>query len=640
MGAGVPGRGRGNLKLPPPAYLKATEEPAADGPVAIPYDLPEDARVTLAIDDAAGKRVRNLTPALPRKKGHNEERWDGLDDDGRPAAPGEYRFRAIYDQPVHVNWVMSFANPGNPSWQTPDDRGAFYGDHSGPQAVAAAGGVCGPGLPNRRGRQAPIGCDPSGHRLWGLANRGGFYAGRISLATDGKILWVAQDKPGTVYRVDIATGKYAPWNVEAKDAEGRTFSPLDVQIFDPASQKDANAPINLTAIALHDGVLAVCLARDGKIRLLSADTGATKGELTIHNPLRRAYDADGNLAVVSGNRLVRLAADGKATPLGDANMATPSPSPRTPRATFTSRCGARRQNVAAFDRAGKPFREIGKPGGRPNCGPFDDKAMRQPAGIAVDPKGRLWVTEEAQNPKRTSVENAADGAFLTDFVGSTAYAAAGAINPDDPTMAFSDDTVYRIDLAYRAWRPVYSLGKSDDPAALLPTCSRRRRAAGRWSGCTTAGLYVYTAGTGMVRCMTLRDGRWRAVAAVGAVGRDGDKHFGPFYHPKMAGHAGEAFAWSDLNGDGLVQPNELTIGAPPAAAAKKEGAAAAAVSGRNYRATSPTRTASSPCSSPRPAGWCGTRLPGGPRSASRCTTPATRQSCRSTCHPWGWTRAC
>ena len=559
---------KGNLKLPTPAYLKAAEPTGGEGPVAIGYDLPEDARVTLAIDDAAGKRVRNLTPALPRKKGRNEEKWDGLNDDGKPVPPGEYQFKAIYHQPIHINWAMSFANPGHPTWQTPDERGAFYGDHSAAQAVAAAGEFVALACPIGEAGKHLIGCDLSGHRLWGLANRGGFYAGRISLATDGKLLWVAQDKSGTVYRVNIATGKYAPWNLSAKDADGNPYSPLDISVFDAASQKEDKAPINLTAIALHDGVLAVCLARDNKIRLLSADTGEAKGEVAVENPRAAAYDRDGSLVVVSKDRLVRVAPDGKIAPLGDADMADAFGVATDGSGNVYVSMRGKRQNVAVFDRAGKPMREIGTPGGRPNCGPFDDQGIRQPAGLAIDTKGRLWVTEEAQNPKRTSVWDVTSGKLRTDFVGSTAYAAAGAINAHDPTTAFSDDTVYKIDLATGAWRPVYSLARSDNPDDYFPPTAGSHSVVRVHDG----KPYVYTGGTGMVRCMTLRDGGWRAVAAVGVVGRETDKHTGPFHHPKMTGHAGEAYAWSDLNGDGLVQPDELTIGTTEQKDPKKKAA--------------------------------------------------------------------
>ncbi|MDQ3813714.1 MAG: hypothetical protein M3347_07160, partial [Armatimonadota bacterium] len=110
---------KGNLKPPVPAYLKALEPEATQGPVEIRYNLPTDARVTVAIEDASGKRVRNLIAALPRKAGPNVERWDGLDDDGKSLPPGDYSYKALYHQGIHANWIMSFANPGNPTWDTP-----------------------------------------------------------------------------------------------------------------------------------------------------------------------------------------------------------------------------------------------------------------------------------------------------------------------------------------------------------------------------------------------------------------------------------------------------------------------------------------------------------------------------------------
>ena len=93
--------------------------------------------------------------------------------------------------------------------------------------------------------------------------------------------------------------------------------------------------------------------------------------------------------------------------------------------------------------------------------------MRNPAGIAVDAKGRLWVTEETSNPKRTGIWSA-EGKLIKDLVGSTSYAGAGAINPFDPTMAFSDNTVYKIDLDRGAYRPVYSFAPTDDPDEIFP----------------------------------------------------------------------------------------------------------------------------------------------------------------------------
>jgi len=75
----------GDLNLPVPSYITQALNPPkpAVPPVPITYNLPKDALVTVAINDAQGNRVRNLIPALPRTQGPNTEYWDGLDDNGK-----------------------------------------------------------------------------------------------------------------------------------------------------------------------------------------------------------------------------------------------------------------------------------------------------------------------------------------------------------------------------------------------------------------------------------------------------------------------------------------------------------------------------------------------------------------------------
>lgn len=547
---------KGKLKLPTPAWLKAARGEEAQGPVKIAYTLPKDGRVTVAIDEAGGKRVRNLIAALPRQKGKNVERWDGLDDDGKPVPPGEYRFKGLYHDGIHVNYVMSFANPGNPSWATPDGRGAFYSDHIAARGAAAAGDYVALACPMGEAGQHLIGCDLTGQRLWGLADRE-FGANRhISLATDGKILWIANESPkkAFVYRVEIATGKYAPWDRTERDSEGREVGLLELIVSD-------NHDGNLTAIAYRNNLLAVCLAKENVIKLLDTTTGDVKSQVKVEEPKSCVFDADGSLVVLSKGRLLRVAADGATKPFSDATFPDGySLAIDAMRNVYLSVRGAE-QNVKVFLPDGKLAREIGKRGGRPNHGAFDDNGMRQPGQIAIDSKGRLWVTEETFNPKRTSVWST-EGTLSFDLVGTTRYAAAGSINPDDPTMGFADDTVYRLDLAQGTWRPVYSLGKRDDPNDLFPPyADSHMRFVSR-----AGKLYVFSTdtsrGASFVHC-TMFDGKeWRSVAHTGAVAPAQQPHveqFARYDHPFFAGHEGQLYAWSDQNGDGLVQADELAF---------------------------------------------------------------------------------
>lgn len=558
---------QGKFKLPTPAWVRAMEPEAARGPIPVNYDLPADARVTLAIDDASGKRVRNLIASSPRLKGAVSEKWDGLDDNGKPVPPGEYTFNALYHKGLHVNYVMSFGSPGNPTWQTADGRGAFYGDHSAPQAAAAAGDFVALACPIGEAGKHLIGVDLTGQRLWGIANRGTVFAGKITLATDGKVLWVAQDKTGSIYRLDMKTGKYAPWKAIAKDAQGREFPMLDLQVFDPAAQQEKSAAINLTSIAVRGGMLAVALLKEGKIKLFDADTGAAKGEATVEEPRAIAYLPDGTMLALSKSRLMRVGADGKTSPFSDAELADAhSIAVDANGAVYVSVRGVD-QNVKVFSADGKLQREVGKRGGRPNCGPFDANAMRLPAGIAIDSKGRLWVTEETHNPKRTSVWDA-DGKLALDLSGCTSYAGAGALNPYDATMGFSDNALFRIDLATGAWHTEYSFGKSGDPADLFPPAASSHTQIVMHDG----KQYVYTVGEGgVIHIMTQRGGHWAAVAALGVVGKKGNHHFNAYRSPLLDEHEGALFAWTDRNGDGLVQAGELVFALPMGEKGKPNG---------------------------------------------------------------------
>ena len=140
---------KGALKLPDPAWMKTQADEQPTGPVEIAYELAKDAKVSLVIDDAKGQRVRNLIAAQSRKAGKNIDKWDGIDDSGKPVLPGDYTFKALTHDGIHLKYALSFANPGNPSWQTDDGRGAFYGDHTAPQAAARIGHrhlATGPGI--------------------------------------------------------------------------------------------------------------------------------------------------------------------------------------------------------------------------------------------------------------------------------------------------------------------------------------------------------------------------------------------------------------------------------------------------------------------------------------------------------------
>ncbi|MCX7935692.1 MAG: hypothetical protein N3A66_10605, partial [Planctomycetota bacterium] len=395
--------------------------------------------------------MRNLLAAAERKAGKQEDLWDCLDDKGELAPPGNYTIKGLYHDGLHVSYVMSFASPGQPGWQTADGKGAYYGDHTPPSAAAMAEDAGALACPMGEAGQHLIGVDLQGRRQWGLANRMFGVSDRISLATDGKILWIASSEGAGrffIWRCDLKTGAYAPW--QRQDKDGKAVLDLIIR------EKDGGA--NCRGIAWRAGVLAVILAAERKILLLDAETGDTRKELAEmpENMEACAFLADGRLALVAGDKLLlvdcetgkaQTAVEGLDSPQGiavdkDGNF-------------YVSQRGAK-MCVEVFGGDGKKIRTIGKIGGRPAVGFFDASGMLMPAQIAIDGKGRLWVPESDCQPKRTSVWNISDGSLAFDLVGTTAYAAGGQINPFDPSRGYSERVEYKIDLEKQTWQPIFA----------------------------------------------------------------------------------------------------------------------------------------------------------------------------------------
>ena len=158
----------------PRRYLPGT--PVPQGAIEIPVDLPAGtASFTLAIDDASGRRVRNLVggadPALyenARRVGHFV-RWDGLDDAGRPVPAGTYTLRALaLGRALHGVYERCFYNPGTPPWSTADHTGAWAADHAVIRHLAATadGGVVA-WCDFAEGGAGAIGIGPDGRKRWG-----------------------------------------------------------------------------------------------------------------------------------------------------------------------------------------------------------------------------------------------------------------------------------------------------------------------------------------------------------------------------------------------------------------------------------------------------------------------------------------
>ena len=130
-------------------------------PIPVRFTLPEAGLVTLVIEDATGKRVRNLVGETPFPAGDNVAWWDGMDDLGRDAEAARH---GVYHIPaqlvragrpiacaawctkaIELRYEFSVYNAGSPAWTTADHTGGWLTNHTPPSSALFVPGERAPG---------------------------------------------------------------------------------------------------------------------------------------------------------------------------------------------------------------------------------------------------------------------------------------------------------------------------------------------------------------------------------------------------------------------------------------------------------------------------------------------------------------
>ena len=124
-----------------PLSIAEYEAQLAERRLEIGFDFyqPMDGKLTVAIDAADGRRVRNLICGQVAPHGPRHVAWDGLDDNGKVVGPGDYRWRSISHPGITPHYLFSFYNNGKPPWRNGTPGAIWLADHSDPIAAAAFG---------------------------------------------------------------------------------------------------------------------------------------------------------------------------------------------------------------------------------------------------------------------------------------------------------------------------------------------------------------------------------------------------------------------------------------------------------------------------------------------------------------------
>lgn len=178
---------------PVPEVKKVDETP----PLRIPFQLEQDGRLTLVVDDPKGKRVSNVVARVERKKGANEVAWDLQDRRGNYIVPGTYTWKAITHPPLELRYqTTAYPNvgmvaPENAPWLTGQSgAGGWMADHAPPLCVAAAGETVYLSSPVCESGVGLIEVTLAGRKSWGTGNILA-WTSPAKLASDGQAVYAS-----------------------------------------------------------------------------------------------------------------------------------------------------------------------------------------------------------------------------------------------------------------------------------------------------------------------------------------------------------------------------------------------------------------------------------------------------------------
>ena len=257
----------------------------------------------------------------------------------------------------------------------------------------------------------------------------------------------------------------------------------------------------------------------------------------------------------------------------------------------TRQADAGTRQIHVFRPDGKPLRRIGVEGGSPLEGRFNPDGFGDISGIAVDPEGRIWVNDVVTGFKRNSLWSS-DGKLLKQWFCRKIQHTADVVNPANPRELLSirdifDDAppgifAYEVDFAAGTWKPSWfyelTAERGYDPAkgayqsfthGGFPLETAYPEKKGRWPAFSYSDslaaingrLYmIQTSGNGEGAIYLVSpDAPPKPVAMIGYHHIDEKNAEGEWLANYDQAGPNRWMTWADRNGDGHMQPGELTI---------------------------------------------------------------------------------
>ncbi len=537
--------------------------------IPLEMTLAKPGYVTLVVDDEQGRRVRNIVGAEFFEAGKQTFWWDGLVEADRDqqvhgiydlhhqlASPGTYRVRGIVRDRIDLRYEFTVYNPGNPPWEiyniAGDSSGRWLADHTPPSDIAF--------LPQTR---ELLICSPvaeagdgfarinlQGEKTFGKRAATGFSAA-YALARN------ASGNSDRLYMLAIWRGELAIWDYP--DFKKRWSKP-----YPGLTEADFGG------LAVFDNLLVYSVASKNELVFLDLEKGEIVATQAIDNPAGLAFDPAGHLFVFSNHQLRKYSLSAKPATVElsepetiiDHHVEAPQRLAWDGQGNLYVSDHGNSHQVKVFSAAGEFLRAVGTAGGA-RLGAYDETRMINPLGITISEDDHLWVAEYSQAVKRVS-KWTLDGQLIKAFYGPPRYGGGGNLHPDRKRLYYAHgaSSGLEFDLDWEAGTSrlanLYFLPRSAadpgfGPAPQTPVIHQGR------TYLLNAFNSQPTTGTAMTGIWKMENGIAIPVAAAGLAarcsyvkdnqllpGNELDKTF---------------FVWSDLNGDGKVQADEMSFAA-------------------------------------------------------------------------------
>jgi hypothetical protein len=528
----------------------------------------------------------------------------------RLVEPGTYRVRGLWRSKVDAKYEMPIYTAGTVPWETADKSGGWLANHSAPSAVLFV-----PDCPTPDGKTKPtmlIGSyvsegtaglawvDLDGKKWRGQGWVGGLWTGAPHLARDAgpkaikeNYAYVAAAWSAGDGKKKLVEGEIRITALTAKEDKTIIKFPFKPNVEDAEKVRWED---QIGGIAVRDGVIAVSLPATGEIVLVDAASGKISERMMRNRVHGLAFDGAGRLLAIQGTEVIRLITAGAddQRPIHESlvtNLDDPMGLTLDDKDNLYISERGKSHDVKMYasvkvaqaipPKPGDQYRVViekpewklvrtfGKPG-VPTAGPYDPNHINNPRGLAIDPNGRLWIAEEDAQPKRVSVWNP-DGTLAKAFYGPAEYGGGGSVDPRDKTKLYYNGMEFHLDFEkgtsqlasvfYRPTKDDLKLPFRDGVPQNALYHDNQRFWTNAFNSNPTGGhgtAFIFADRNGIaVPCAGFgRANEWPLLsepqfAAVWPAGSD----------PKANAHTDKAatFLWQDLNADGHVQPNEVSM---------------------------------------------------------------------------------